>query len=73
MSGGSFDYAFFKVREFAEELRNRIDDSGFSDETKEELRNIAKEANTFADKMKSVEWMFSADIGEQEFLRNIRR
>ena len=83
MSGGSFDYAFHKVNDFIEQLKqeikiNNIQDSdgyarNFSDETINELQGICKSLTLMSSLMKDVEWLYSGDIGEDTFVRGLRK
>jgi len=82
MSGGSFDYAFTRVNQFADELRIKLENRkkqneygevcyDYSDEVITELTNIKLAAFTLSDLMKEVEWLYSGDTGEETFLRNV--
>lgn len=75
MSGGSFDYAYFKVFEFSDELQRLLhspEEMGYikSEEVKEKLLWIQIESKKMAAHMKDVEWLFSGDDGEDTFLKN---
>lgn len=82
MSGGSFDYAFTRVNQFADELRIKLENRkkrnewdevcyDYSDDVINELTNIKLAAFTLSDLMKEVEWLYSGDISEETFLMNI--
>jgi hypothetical protein len=79
MSGGSFNYAYNRVNEFAEELEDRIirrfeknrwgeEPYDYNDETIDHMREIVIEAKRFAEVMRAVEWLYSCDIGEDTFM-----
>ncbi len=77
MSGGHFDYAYFKVIYFADILKLDLDEprewvQELSPECIERLRQIEKEARHFAEKMRTTEWFLSGDIGEDAFLETTR-
>lgn len=79
MSGGSFDYAFGHVDDFAEALERKLNEAddpaawnpGFSPEVVAEMRRMVAEARQFAKKMHAVEWLWSGDDGEDTFLRRM--
>lgn len=77
MSGGSFQYAFYKVREFCDELELKLEDNTYDFgsqgiELKKEMKSIKKEAKVLAELMKEVEWFYSGDTGGSSFLRRVR-
>jgi hypothetical protein len=78
MSGGSFNFAYIRVQNFADELEQMLDDSGkeraqysgwidyhptFPPDEQETLRPIVAQARKFAEVMRAVEWLVSADSG----------
>lgn len=82
MSGGSFDYAFMRVNQFANDLMIKLDNRkkeneygevshNYSDDVITELTNIKLAAFTLSDLMKETEWLYSGDIGEETFLKNV--
>lgn len=81
MSGGSFDYACFRVQQFADDLQERIDengkedDFGFSDnyapETIAELQKAQKLIETAGKIAREVEWLYSGDISEETYLDRV--
>ena len=84
MSGGAFDYAYFNVEQFADELEFKIKNRHienvygelpyqFSDEVIEKLLKIIPITRKTSKLMKEVEWLYSGDNGEDSFLRNINR
>jgi len=74
MSGGSFNYAYMRVLDFAEELEQKLADSDYrwSPETLEELSNVLKLANYFGKVMRHTEWLYSGDYGEESFHKHLR-
>lgn len=82
MGGGSFDYAYWKVEEFADTLRNKIDANdredewgnkyNMPDEVIAKLTPLVLEALTLARKMKEVEWLYSGDTGPDTFLKRMK-
>ena len=77
MSGGSFDYAYLKVWEFSESLKNILDGKDeeytdqFSPEIKRALRRIQRQADEMSELMKAVEWLYSGDTGQDTFIKEI--
>jgi len=82
MSGGSFDYAYFRVARFSDDLQMRIDANGESDRwgqkpdhfeqpAIEKLREIVKDAKRTAALMREAEWLYSGDTSEDSFLRRV--
>lgn len=81
MSGGSFDYAYSRVLQFAEELRAKIADNGkendygekceFSAQTIARLQSIVEDAERTAKLMKAAEWLYSGDTGENGFAASV--
>lgn len=83
MSGGHFDYNCFRISQFADELKVEIEDNHtededwgyaphYADETIELLEvshNIIEMAGKIA---KEVEWLYSGDTGEEDFVKWIR-
>lgn len=78
MSGGSFNYAYQKVYDFADELRNKIDENskpdsygevryGYDGQTIFRLRQIEEMARKTAALMKEAEWLYSGDTGPETF------
>lgn len=83
MSGGSFDYAFTKVSQFACELEVKLDTfdtpnewgecyNKFEPETLEKLHEILKQCEYTAQLMKEVEWLYSGDTGDESFMERVR-
>lgn len=81
MSGGSFNYAFGTVSQFADELDVRIDTNntenergympGYSAETIAALKEIEYYARFTSDLMKEAEWLYSGNIGEETFINRV--
>jgi hypothetical protein len=81
MSGGSFNYAYIRVLNFAGELEQMLQDSGkerarhngwidyhpeFAPEEIATLRPIIDQARKLAEVMRAVEWMVSGDSGLED-------
>ena len=81
MSGGSFDYAYSRVLQFAEDLRAKIADNGkendygekceFSAQTIARLQSIVEDAERTAKLMKAAEWLYSGDTGEDDLSASV--
>ena len=82
MSGGSFDYAYGRVDQFADELGVRLDKHAKSNEygetpynfepaTREKLREIEALARHTAKMMKEAEWLFSGDTSDESFMERV--
>ena len=81
MSGGSFNYAYGRVEQFAEELRTKIANNGkendygekceFSAQTIARLQSIVEDAERTAKLMKAAEWLYSGDTGENGFAASV--
>lgn len=81
MSGGSFDYAYSRVEQFAEELRAKIANNGkendhgekceFSAQTIARLQSIVEDAERTAKLMKAAEWLYSGDTGEDDLAASV--
>ena len=79
MSGGSFNYAYSRVQDFAEALQAKIDENdkparhGDAPRLPAQLlialAGIASDARELAVKMRAAEWLYSHDIGEETFMR----
>lgn len=72
MSGGSFDYAYFRTQEFADDLENRLADSEFVDMYEPEvilrMRHAVHTARKASLYMKEVEWLVSGDTSDDTFI-----
>lgn len=72
MSGGSFDYAYARAWQFADELAERLDAGcEYSPETVAELRRIVDAARRAGSLMRDAEWLFTGWADEDEFARRI--
>jgi hypothetical protein len=82
MSGGSFNYAFGLLYDFADELASRIENHdkpneygelpySFDPPTLAKLREILQLACYTADLMRQVEWLYSGDIGVDTFMESV--
>ncbi|MBW2654276.1 MAG: hypothetical protein JRC91_04875 [Deltaproteobacteria bacterium] len=84
MSGGSFDYEYSRISQFADELKqmiesnNRKDEFGyaqnFNSKTIELLSTSQKIIATPASELaREVEWLYSGDHGEESFTDLVNR
>lgn len=82
MSGGSFDYAYFRADQFADELGLKIDNTDevndwgekpyqFEPATLAKLREIEKLARYTAKLMKEAEWLYSGDTSDESFMSRV--
>lgn len=82
MSGGSFNYAYNTVAEFAKELDDRLVNASkvnqwneqpdlFGQQTLDKLRQIQLAATHFSELMRTVEHLYSGDIGDDTFLNRV--
>lgn len=71
--GGSFNYAYWKVHIFVEQLNEELHkaDCEFNDETRAQLKFILDDAEKIVFKMKEAELLCSGDIGETTFLERL--
>ena len=80
MSGGHFNshgYIYYRVREFADELENDIENNdkedecgyspGFSEETLAILRENVQLLRAAAERMRHIDYLYSGDHGEDSF------
>lgn len=83
MSGGSFDYAYGRVDQFADELGVRLDEHDrkneygetpydFEPATLAKLREIEALARHTAKMMKEAEWLYSGDTSDESFMARVR-
>lgn len=83
MSGGSFDYAYGRTQQFADELKNKLDERKITDEWGQRrydfrddviatLEDIHKLAEMAARMMKEAEWLYSGDTGEDTFMARVK-
>lgn len=72
MSGSSFDYAYARAWQFADELAERLDAGvEYSPETVAVLRRIVDVARHAGALMREAEWLFTGWADEIEFKRRI--
>ena len=82
MSGGSFDYAYYHVVKFADELDFRLNEfrkkdywgyqsNYFRPATLAKLREIEALARHAAKLMREVEWLYSGDTSDDSFMENV--
>lgn len=74
MSGSSFDYAYFEVRDFADNLAEKIfeNPAEYSEPTMAELRKLVIDARAMADKMRAVEFLYSGDYSEENTMKELK-
>jgi hypothetical protein len=83
MSGGSFDYAYARMHEFAEELRDMLSQQGqrkdgweigtWKPEVAAKLAEIAAIVDHAAKLAREAEWLYSGDTGEDTFMERVAR
>ena len=84
MSGGSFDYTFHHVDDFADGLENRLEKKDdeyavfdstitYTPKTIAKLKEIIKLSRKTAKLMKEVEWLFSGDTGDDTFMERVKK
>ena len=81
MSGGSFDYAYSRMAQFADELTNKLDEQGsdhrgwplptWPPEVAAKLREIAGVALLCSKLAKEAEWLYSGDTSEETFMARV--
>ena len=72
MSDGSFDYAYARAWQFADELAERLDArTEYSQRTVTMLRQIVDVARRAGSLMREAEWLFTGWADEDEFARRI--
>lgn len=78
MSGGSFDYAYSRVEQFADALADKIDDNdalndwgepqyAYDTSTLQKLREIENLARFTSKLMREAEWLYSGDTSGDTF------
>ena len=84
MSGGSFDYACYRTMQFADELRNKLQEQGkdplgegwpnatWQTDVACRLSEIAAFSDYVGALMKEVEWLYSGDTAEATFTERVR-
>lgn len=84
MSGGHFDYAYFRTQQFSEDLKYELDNAGkmnehehiteiYSPEVVEKLEQVRVLSEKTAKYMKAVEWLYSGDYSEESFMEEFER
>jgi hypothetical protein len=82
MSCGSFDHAYERVDQFANELGSRLDEHAktneygetpydFEPETLAKLREIEALARHTAKLMREAEWLYSGDTSDDSFMERV--
>jgi hypothetical protein len=64
MSGGSYNYAYNRVREFAEDLEQQSETRDLAPEVRDLRGRFAEHLRLVAKAMHDIEWVDSADYGE---------
>lgn len=76
MSGGHFDYSYFKVQQFAEQLEHDLQTApwikDFKPETVQELHAVLNEIRRTGRLMKEIEYLFSGDSSEEDFIAEVK-
>ena len=69
MSGGAFDYAYWGIREFSENLERRIAEqpNEFSPLLMARLNLLRMKAAEVSELARQAELLYSGDIGEESF------
>ena len=83
MSGGSFDYAYARMHDFADNLRERLTQQGqvvdgwkmgtWKPEVAAKLAEIAALVDHAAKLAREAEWLYSGDTGEDTFTERVAR
>ena len=83
MSGGSFDYAYARMHEFADDLRDMLSQQGQKKDGWEvgtwepavatKLAEIAVLVDHAAKLAKEAEWLYSGDTGEDTFMARVEK
>jgi len=83
MSGGSFDYAYARMHEFADDLRERLTQQGqvvdgwevstWKPAVAAKLAEIAVLVDHSAKLAKEAEWLYSGDTGEDTFMWRVAK
>ena len=81
MSGGSFDYAYRRMMDFADDLRNKLAEQGqvvdgwevgtWKPQVAVKLEEIAHIVDYAAKLAKEAEWLYSGDTGEETFMARV--
>ena len=83
MSGGSFDYAYRRMMDFADDLRDKLAEQGqvvdgwevgiWPEEVAVKLEEISHIVDQAAKLAKEVEWLYSGDTGEETFMWRVKK
>ena len=76
MSGGSFDYAYSRIREFADALADRLDtepEFPHDESVRQRLRRLVSDAHKVATLARETEWLYSGDHSEETFLKLVEK
>ena len=83
MSGGSFDYAYRRMMDFADDLRNKLAEQGqvvdgwevgtWEPAVAVKLEEISHLVDHAAKLAKEVEWLYSGDTGEETFMWQVTK
>jgi hypothetical protein len=83
MSGGSFDYAYARMHEFADDLRDMLSQQGqrkdgwevgtWEPQVAAKLAEIAAIVDHAAKLAKEAEWLYSGDTGEETFMWRVAK
>lgn len=83
MSGGSFDYAYRRMMDFADDLRNKLAEQGqvvdgwevgtWPAEVAVKLEEISHIVDHAAKLAKEAEWLYSGDTGEETFMARVEK
>ena len=82
MSGGSFNYEYARMQDFADDLRERLTQQGqvvdgwaigtWEPAVAAKLAEIAALVDHAAKLAREAEWLYSGDTGEDTFMRRVQ-
>jgi hypothetical protein len=82
MSGGSFNYEYARMQDFADDLRERLTQQGqvvdgwkigtWEPQVAAKLAEIAALVDYAAKLAREAEWLYSGDIGEETFMQRVK-
>lgn len=75
MSGGHYNYTYFRIMELAEDIQRDAEDEDqtLSEEMRAKMLEMAAELTRTAAKAKALEWYMSGDTLEADFLEFCQR
>ena len=83
MSGGSFDYAYRRMMDFADDLRDKLAKQGqvvdgwkvgtWEPAVAVKLEEISHIVDHAAKLAKEAEWLYSGDTGEETFMARVEK